>query len=46
MTFRQALALDAHVRLVEHGTTVFYANLVDAEEGYSLVWSRNTRPAN
>jgi len=20
-----------------------YANLVDAEEGYSLVWSRNTR---
>ena len=23
-----------------------YANLVDAEEGYSLVWSRNTRPAN
>ena len=23
-----------------------YANLVVAEEGYSLVWSRNTRPAN
>ncbi len=23
-----------------------YANLVDAEEGYSLVWSRNTRTSN
>ena len=23
-----------------------YANLVDAEEGYSLVWSRNTRPSH